>query len=116
MKLNFSLFPNKNKTNLKSPDYWMAKDDVIEIREPGVYRLFQWTKPMKDGRTYLSCSLEKTAELPAGAPPSTEDVQAMLQRTRQMLDAPPPTAPQGSYRAGKPLPAVAPYPEEELPF
>lgn len=109
MKLSFSLFPNKQKVNPKAPDYWMAQADVIEITEPGAYRLVSWQKPMKDGtRTYLSCSLEKVAE---GQAPSKQANLDMIRETQMRL-----AAEAAEKRPVFPNQSLQDAREEELPF
>lgn len=35
VKVSFLLFPNKNKAAENSPDFWLSKDAVVDITEPG---------------------------------------------------------------------------------
>jgi hypothetical protein len=82
VKINFSLFSNKNKQAENSPDFWLAKDQVVNIQEPGQYRVVGWKKPLKDGAgTYLSCVFEKVGEAAEGQAPSYPQMPASQRPT-----------------------------------
>jgi hypothetical protein len=91
VKINFSLFSNKNKQAENSPDFWLAKDQVVNIQEPGQYRLVGWKKPTKDGGSYLSCVLEKVADAVSEEEPHYLQAPAS-QRSQQVGGGPGPTS------------------------
>lgn len=126
MKFNFSLFPNKNKAVENSPDFWLAKGDLITITEPGTYRLVGWKKLGKDGVSpYLSCVLEAVEAPPEmrqqqAAPPSFQPGRPYSQQLGPGSYGRSPTMrPQEvARRTAQPMPPPTPPPQamDDLPF
>jgi uncharacterized protein (DUF736 family) len=120
-KLGFSLFRNDKKTG-NQPDYRTPLKGVIQIDEPGEYKVAGWKKETKEGQSYLSCMLEKVvAGQSYGA--TREQNIAQIQQTRQRLEDGP-TQGQGGFRGPSTTPPAQHYrpsqpppPQDEgLPF